>query len=163
MIAVLLGLIGKASDIQTQIGTAGAGLTAIPWNAAWDAEVQSECTDALNAYDPPTKAEMDTGLAGIAPGTFIATGAVSATRAGTSTGEDTSYYDVTISGVTDYTNCIVYLQNPYFYASSDTYPLANAYRVTGRLTSNTNLRIASRRDDASRLFVTRYYIWEMEA
>lgn len=41
------------------IGTAGAGLTAIPWNAAWDAEVQSECTDALNAYDPPTNAEME--------------------------------------------------------------------------------------------------------
>lgn len=44
------------------IGVAGAGLSAIPWNAAWDAEVQSECADALNAYDPPTKAEMDTGL-----------------------------------------------------------------------------------------------------
>ncbi len=41
------------------IGAAGAGLTAIPWNAAWDAEVQSEATDALNAYDPPTKTEMD--------------------------------------------------------------------------------------------------------
>ena len=41
------------------IGSAGAGLTAVPWNAAWDAEVQSECTDALNAYDPPTKAEVD--------------------------------------------------------------------------------------------------------
>ena len=41
------------------IGSAGAGLTAVPWNAAWDAEVQSECTDALNAYDPPTIAEMD--------------------------------------------------------------------------------------------------------
>ena len=41
------------------IGSAGAGLTAVPWNAAWDAEVQSECTDALNAYDPPTKAELD--------------------------------------------------------------------------------------------------------
>jgi hypothetical protein len=40
------------------IGAAGAGLTALPWNAAWDAEVQSECTDALNAYDPPTNAEM---------------------------------------------------------------------------------------------------------
>lgn len=40
------------------IGAAGAGLTAIPWNAAWDAEVQSECTDALNAYDPPTNTEM---------------------------------------------------------------------------------------------------------
>ncbi len=42
------------------IGTLGAGLTGIPWNSAWDAEVQSECTDALNAYDPPTKTEMDT-------------------------------------------------------------------------------------------------------
>ena len=40
------------------IGAAGAGLTAVPWNASWDAEVQSECTDALNAYDPPTNAEM---------------------------------------------------------------------------------------------------------
>jgi len=48
-----------------QIGTAGAGLTAVPWNAAWDAEVQSECTDALNTYDPPTKTEMDTGFSGL--------------------------------------------------------------------------------------------------
>ncbi len=45
----------------TDLGT-GSGLTAIPWNAAWDAEVQSECADALNAYDPPTKAELDSGL-----------------------------------------------------------------------------------------------------
>lgn len=47
------------------IGAAGAGLTAIPWNASWDAEVQSECTDALNAYDAPTKAELDSGLAAL--------------------------------------------------------------------------------------------------
>lgn len=46
-------------DLQTQIGTGGAGLTNIPWNSAWDAEVQSECTDALNAYDPPTATEMN--------------------------------------------------------------------------------------------------------
>lgn len=49
-----------AIEAQTDdIGTAGAGLTAVPWNAAWDAEVQSECTDALNAYDPPTNTEME--------------------------------------------------------------------------------------------------------
>ena len=41
------------------IGSAGAGLTAVPWNSAWDAEVQSEVADGLAAYDPPTKAEMD--------------------------------------------------------------------------------------------------------
>lgn len=48
-----------AIEAQTDdIGAAGAGLTAIPWNAAWDAEVQSEAADALNAYDPPTRAEL---------------------------------------------------------------------------------------------------------
>lgn len=45
------------------IGAAGAGLTAVPWNAAWDAEVQSEAADALSAYDPPTNAELATALA----------------------------------------------------------------------------------------------------
>lgn len=49
-----------AIEAQTDdIGAAGAGLTAIPWNAAWDAEVQSEVADALAVYDPPTNAEME--------------------------------------------------------------------------------------------------------
>jgi hypothetical protein len=48
-----------AIEAQTDdIGAAGAGLTAVPWNAAWDAEVQSEAADALTAYDPPTAAEL---------------------------------------------------------------------------------------------------------
>lgn len=66
-------LAANLSDIEAQtddIGAAGAGLTAVPWNAAWDAEVQSECADALGAYDPPTRAEAtadkDEVLAGIA-------------------------------------------------------------------------------------------------
>lgn len=54
------GIQADTEDLQTQIGVAGAGLSAIPWNAAWDVEVQSECTDALNAYDPPTNAEIPT-------------------------------------------------------------------------------------------------------
>jgi hypothetical protein len=48
-----------------EIGVAGAGLTAVPWNAAWDAEVESEATDALTAYDPPTKAELDSAVANV--------------------------------------------------------------------------------------------------
>jgi hypothetical protein len=32
-----------------EIGAAGAGLTAVPWNAAWDAEVESEVEDAVGA------------------------------------------------------------------------------------------------------------------
>jgi len=39
-----------AIEAQTDdIGAAGAGLTAVPWNAAWDAQVESEVTDALTA------------------------------------------------------------------------------------------------------------------
>lgn len=45
-----LDLIIDAILVDTaEIGAAGAGLTAIPWNASWDAEVQSECNDALVA------------------------------------------------------------------------------------------------------------------
>jgi hypothetical protein len=42
------GIQADTEDLQTQIGAAGAGLTAVPWNAAWDAQVQSEVFDALN-------------------------------------------------------------------------------------------------------------------
>lgn len=41
------GIQADTEDLQTQIGAAGAGLSAIPWNAAWDAEVESEVDDAL--------------------------------------------------------------------------------------------------------------------
>ena len=42
----------KLTDIETdtaEIGAAGSALSAVPWNAAWDAEVQSEAQDALTA------------------------------------------------------------------------------------------------------------------
>jgi hypothetical protein len=47
------------------IGTAGAGLTAIPWNASWDAEVQSEVQDAIEAnnLDHLVKSAVDTDWA----------------------------------------------------------------------------------------------------
>lgn len=49
----------SSGQVVAALGT-GSWASAIPWNAAWDAEVQSECTDALNAYDPPTRAELTT-------------------------------------------------------------------------------------------------------
>lgn len=67
---------GVVDDILVDtavIGAAGAGLTAIPWNAAWDAEVQSEVTDALAAYDPPTKAELDSAVSPLATSSDLAT------------------------------------------------------------------------------------------
>ena len=53
-------------EAQTDdIGAAGAGLTAVPWNAAWDAEVQSEVDDALVAQnlDHLVKIAVDTDFA----------------------------------------------------------------------------------------------------
>jgi len=56
-----------------EIGVAGAGLTAVPWNASWDAQVESEVTDALNAYDPPTKAELDSAVSPLATSSALST------------------------------------------------------------------------------------------
>jgi hypothetical protein len=53
------GIVDAILVDTAEIGSAGAGLTAVPWNSSWDAEVQSEVADGLAAYDPPTKAEMD--------------------------------------------------------------------------------------------------------
>lgn len=38
----------QTGDSFARLGAAGAGLTAVPWNAAWDVEVQSEVEDALD-------------------------------------------------------------------------------------------------------------------
>ena len=59
------GIVDSILADTDDIGVAGAGLTAVPWNASWDAEVQSECTDALNAYDPPTRAELTSDISGL--------------------------------------------------------------------------------------------------
>jgi hypothetical protein len=55
--------------IDTEIGTLTTELAKVPksdgsasWNATALAAIQSECTDALNDYDPPTKTEMDTAI-----------------------------------------------------------------------------------------------------
>ena len=73
----------NVGDILTDtavIGSAGAGLTAVPWNAAWDAEVQSEVADGLAAYDPPTKAELDSAFTEIKGGSWASTDTLEAIR-----------------------------------------------------------------------------------
>jgi len=64
-----------ANSLTSIIGT-GSGLTAIPWSSSWDIDVESEVTDALNAYDPPTKAELDTAVATLATPTNITAGTI---------------------------------------------------------------------------------------
>ena len=59
------GAISKTVQIYTtfpqtaDVGT-GTGLTTIPWNAAWDAEVQSEAQDAITASSLATAAAVST-------------------------------------------------------------------------------------------------------
>jgi hypothetical protein len=74
-----------------EIGAAGAGLTAVPWNAAWDAEVQSEVADALVAVQLDHLLGVDTTVA--ADGdltTYCVDGSVMSHLL--STGADTSTY-----------------------------------------------------------------------
>lgn len=46
--------VSAIKTVTDAIGATGAGLSAIPWNAAWDAEVQSECADAITAASVST-------------------------------------------------------------------------------------------------------------
>jgi hypothetical protein len=49
--------------LVADVGANGSGLTAIPWNSSWDAEVQSEVDDALVAYDVAKETEVPTASA----------------------------------------------------------------------------------------------------
>ena len=49
-VTALTGHIVQTGDSYARIGAAGAGLTGVPWNASWDAEVQSEVNDGLVAF-----------------------------------------------------------------------------------------------------------------
>lgn len=51
--------------LVADIGANGSGLTAVPWNSSWDAEVESEVQDALVAYDVAT----GTDVSGVTPPT----------------------------------------------------------------------------------------------
>lgn len=52
----------QTGDSFARIGANGAGLTAVPWNASWDAEVQSECSDALTAYNAVATSDLPTNF-----------------------------------------------------------------------------------------------------
>ena len=74
--------IGKVrAAVRTELGLAGSSLTAIPWNAAWDAEVESEVQDVVGlagssltavvwnaAWDAEVESEV---IDGIAAGTAL--------------------------------------------------------------------------------------------
>jgi hypothetical protein len=50
--------VAQTGDSYARIGANGAGLSALPWNAAWDAEVQSEVADALTAHNTATAPDV---------------------------------------------------------------------------------------------------------
>lgn len=52
-------ILSAIANLAAEVGTAGNGLTAIPWNAAWDTEVQSEVVDALTTE---TISELSPGV-----------------------------------------------------------------------------------------------------
>ena len=67
--ADLLVIDNFVDGLESTIGAAGAGLTAVPWNAAWDAEAQSEVEDALIAHRLDELLNADSDIDGVAPPT----------------------------------------------------------------------------------------------
>lgn len=95
----------------------------------------------------------------------IQTGYINSTRDGGSSGEVTSYKDVTITAVTDTDKCIAlfdgafYESNIGFFGSSST-SVDTMALATAQLTSTTNLRIGSAFSSAAYNFVGRWYVIE---
>ena len=54
--------IGTAAIGDAELDVTGSEFTAIPWNAGWDSEVESEALDANNVYNAPTSGEFDTKI-----------------------------------------------------------------------------------------------------
>jgi hypothetical protein len=48
--------------IVTELAKVPKSDSTVTWNSTALASIQTECTDALNAYDPPTKTEMDSAF-----------------------------------------------------------------------------------------------------
>ena len=62
-LATVDGIVDAILLDTAEIGTAGAGLTDLGgMSDAMKAEVQTEALDAITAYDPPTKTELDNGF-----------------------------------------------------------------------------------------------------
>lgn len=142
--------IGAAGAGLTEAGGTGDHLTAVPWNAAWDAEVQSEVTDALNAYDPPTNAELEArtlAAASYATAAALATvdGNVDAILVDTGTtleGHLTDIKGATFSGATDSLEAIRNRGDAAWITATgfSTHSAADVWSVATRvLTAGTNL------------------------
>ena len=59
----LTNIEADTQDLQTQIGTAGVGLTNVGgMSTTMKGQINTECDTALTDYDPPTKTEMDTSF-----------------------------------------------------------------------------------------------------
>lgn len=82
----------SAADVATQLGT-GSGFTAIPWNSAWDAEVESEVNDALVAYNAVATTDLPTNFGDLA--ISVTTGQVTV-----GTNNDKTGYTLSASGLT---------------------------------------------------------------
>jgi hypothetical protein len=59
--------VGAIKTVTDAIGATGTGLTGIPWNSAWDLEVESEVIDALIAQRLDELLNADSDIDGLAP------------------------------------------------------------------------------------------------
>jgi hypothetical protein len=69
--------LGTTNTTVAAIGATGTGLSAIPWNLAWDAEVQSEAQDAITASALATAANLLVVSDGIGYLTSVLLGTIS--------------------------------------------------------------------------------------
>lgn len=89
----------QTGDSFARIGANGASLSAIPWNASWDAEVQSEVNDGLVAYNAVATTDLPTNFADMA--ITVTTGQVTVGTNNDKTGYSISGSKTTLDALND--------------------------------------------------------------
>jgi len=152
MIGSLLGLVGKVKTLTDRLTPARAGyldnlntnLAVLPAPAS-TALTTATWTNTKAGYLDAAISSVGAALVGVQTGTF------SGARTGTGSGEDAAYWDVTVTAVV-VAKCFCLVSDGW-----DTN--ATAIRImTARLTSTTNLRIAS--PQAINNTIGRWYVIE---
>lgn len=150
MIALVLAALGQLAELLNRLTTSRAG-NLDNLNATISSRAAASTAMDKNVWTDAKAGFIDVSIASRAKAN-AQTGYVSTTSVSTSTGEDIRYVDVTITAVSAVAKCIVIFDGASgasLAAAQSISGSADAYRVTARLTSTTNLRLAMPHADAA--------------
>lgn len=137
--------VGSNGSGLTEAGGTGDQFTAIPWNAAWAAEVNAEVDTALADYDPPTRTELTSDVNSILSKLLKYVQLICRSDSAIATDNATELTAINAnggSGAGDYSNQTDSLEEAQAYHNdADTYLSDLNVRIPAALTGDGNMKV----------------------